>query len=290
MPTSSLASNAVPWHMRHRWVQMLILRRFLNKCQVVWNTIWHQWVLWWVLPFLGIWGIDECKCRFIAHTMSRVGWTLILQRTFMQCQIVSNISQRWEIFRPFFWCFLAHTLCVGSTLILRCVRIFVRLRRLSTCTNHGSWDIYDKYSFKKRTFMQRQILSYISQRWEIFPSFFFLAFSCTYIVCGVNSYSTACTHLCTVTPTSYIYKSNDKYWCWTIYSRTTFSSLPLPFFILIIFYGQYASVYGYANFLHVQIMDREIYTINILLKNKSDVKCSLHTTAKFLLKRMKVLV
>ena len=41
--------------------------------------------------------------------------------------------------------------------------------------------------------------------------FFILAFSCTYIVHGVNSYSTACTHLWMVTPTSYIYKSNDKY-------------------------------------------------------------------------------
>ena len=120
-------------------------------------------------------------------------------------------------------------------------------------------------------------------------SSFFLAFSCTYIVCGVNSYSAACMHFGTVTPTSYMYKSNDKYWCWTIYSRTTFSSLPLPFFILIIFYSQYASVYGYADFLHVQIMDCEIYTINILLKNKKNVKFSLHTTAKFLLKRMKVL-
>ena len=140
----------------------------------------------------------------------------------------------------------------------------------------------------RHTFMQCQIVSNISQWWEIFRPFF-LAFSCTYIVCGVNSYSVACTHFGTVTPTSYMYKSNDKYWCWTIYSRTTFSSLPLPFFILIIFYGQYASVYGYANFLHVQIMDCEIYTINILLKNKKNVKFSLHTTAKFLLKRMKVL-
>ena len=66
--------------------------------------------------------------------------------------------------------------------------------------------------------------------------------------------------LCTVTPTSYMYTSDNEYLCRTIYSRRTFSSLPLPFFILIIDYVQYASVYSYADFLHVQIMERvDIY-------------------------------
>ena len=63
-----------------------------------------------------------------------------------------------------------------------------------------------------------------------------------------------------------------------------YSSLPLPFFIWVIFYRSLnISVLVYADFLHVRVMDRDIYTINILLKNKSDVKFSLHTTATFLL-------
>ena len=67
-------------------------------------------------------------------------------------------------------------------------------------------------------------------------------------------------HLCTVKPTSYMYRSKDEYLCFIIYSRKTFSLLPLPFFILIIYYVQYASVYGYTDFLHIQIMERvDIY-------------------------------
>ena len=39
MPMSFLVGVGVTWHMRHRGVQMLILWRFLTKCQLVRNII-----------------------------------------------------------------------------------------------------------------------------------------------------------------------------------------------------------------------------------------------------------
>ena len=57
MPTSFLVSIGISLPLRHIGVQILILRGFITKCQVVGNIIRCQRVLWWVMALLGICGI-----------------------------------------------------------------------------------------------------------------------------------------------------------------------------------------------------------------------------------------
>ena len=159
---------------------------------------------------------------------------LFLRWFLNKCQVVRNIIRRqrvpWRVM-PFSW---------------RMRHIWVQMFFL--------WWFLNKCQVVQNIIRRQRV------PWRVMP------FSCIYSWRGVNSYSTACTQLCTVTPTSFMYTSDDEYLHWTIYSRRTFSSLPLPFVISIIllqwawgqllfYYGQYASVYGYAAFLHVQIYD-----------------------------------
>ena len=112
MPMSFLVSIGISWHMWHMGVQMFIVWQFLTKCQLVQNIF-----------------VGECQLLFcgiffyaMSHTfkyfttlrnflvffgiflhMQRWGVsTLILQRIFIQYQIVSNISQFLSMPLPFF--------------------------------------------------------------------------------------------------------------------------------------------------------------------------------------------
>ena len=62
MPTSFLASIGVSSRLRRMGVQMLILKRFITKCQVVGNIFRRQRVFWRIMALLGLCSILECKC------------------------------------------------------------------------------------------------------------------------------------------------------------------------------------------------------------------------------------
>ena len=62
MPTSFLAGIGVTCHMWRMGVQMLILRQFITKCQVVGNIFRLQRVFWWVTALLGVCAVLEYKC------------------------------------------------------------------------------------------------------------------------------------------------------------------------------------------------------------------------------------
>ena len=188
-------------------------------------------------------------------------WMFFLRWFLNKCQVVRNIIRRqwvpWQVM--LFSCiYSGRGVNSYSTACTQLCTVTPTSYMYTSDDEYLCWTIYSRRTFSSLPLPFFILIIYYSGR-------------------GVNSYSTMVnTHLCTVTPTSYMYRSNDEYLCWIIYSRKTFSLLPLPFFILIIYYVQYASVYGYADFLHVQIMERvDIYDKYSFKKQKW---CKIFTT------------
>ena len=183
-PTSSLVNIAVSWLMGCRWVQM---------------------------PFYWTYSVTS------GMNSNSTAYFYAMSNSFKYFTTLRNFSSFFFYFGTFL-----HIHCPWGQLLFYGVYTSLDgLRRLSTCTNHGSWDIYDKYSFKKCTFMQCQIVSNISQRWEIFRPFFFYFGVFLHIHCPWGQ---------------------------------------------LLFYGMYASLDGYADFLHLQIK-RWILMLNNLFQN-----------------------